>query len=89
MLTLEAQIDGDGLADACIYGRDTKSLGGTTNTHGRHTNGSVDACTTNAENSGHRWIHLEQSYEIRSAHRAEFNQSIIRALDAWPVTALQ
>lgn len=89
MLTLEAQIDGDGLAEACVYGRDTKSLGGTTNTHGRYTNGSVDVCTTNAESSEHRWIHLEQSYEVRSAYRAELNQSIIRALDAWSATALQ
>lgn len=89
MLTLEAQINSDKLADACIYGRDTKKLGGTTNTNGRYTNNSANVCSSSADESSHRWVHMEQSYELRSEHRAELNQSIIRALDAWPATTLK
>ena len=89
MLTLEAQIDGNGLIDVCIYGRDTKTLGATSNVGGRDTNGSVDACTVEAEDSAQRWIHIEQSYQVRSGFRAEINQAIIQALDAWPSTTVQ
>ncbi len=89
MLTLEAAIDDLTPIEACIYGRDTKSLGATTNTGGRYTNGSIDACNTGAEVSSNRWLHIEQSYQVRSAFRAEMNQAIIQALDNWAPTAAQ
>jgi len=40
-------------------------LCGTTNAQGRHLNGSADACTLPASTSTGRFLHLEQSLEVR------------------------
>jgi hypothetical protein len=40
-------------------------LCGTTDVQGRHLNGSVDACTVGATSAGGRFVHLEQSQEVR------------------------
>ncbi|MDH3693091.1 MAG: hypothetical protein OER96_00775, partial [Gammaproteobacteria bacterium] len=56
MHVLRRNIEADGIIDACIYGNDTTSLGGTWNTTGRFTNGSVDACTLDAGQSLNRFI---------------------------------
>ena len=82
---LKQKINEDGLIKACLYGKDTSSLGGTTNTNGRYTNGSADACHVGADSASHRFIHVEQSYSVRSGNRASINQSIKSAMDAWVV----
>jgi hypothetical protein len=53
---------------ACNTGTDVtveERLCGTTNVQGRHLNGSPDACTTNADSSSKRFLHLEQSLDVR------------------------
>ena len=52
-------------------------LCGTTNTQGRHLNGSLDACGEQATQSSGRFIHLEQSALVRA--QAE---TVIDALDS-------
>ncbi|CAA6813148.1 MAG: FIG01200241: hypothetical protein [uncultured Sulfurovum sp.] len=48
----------------------TSSLGGTTNTQGRLTNEvESNVCATSAVNASHRFLHLEQSYEVRNTER--------------------
>ncbi|MEE9352665.1 MAG: discoidin domain-containing protein, partial [Thiotrichaceae bacterium] len=66
--------------DACVYGNDTTSLGGTWNVEGRYTNGSSDSCSTNATTSSKRFIHLEQSSDVRSQHRTDIANAIKQAL---------
>ncbi len=78
---LETHINSDNLAYACIYGSDTKSLGGTTNTTGRFTNHSTDPCNKNATSASHRFIHIEQSYKLRSSHRQSVNDYYIKAIN--------
>ena len=81
--SLAGEINQAGVAKACIYGEDTRSLGGTTNTTGRFSNNSVDACTSNAFQSGHRFIHVEQSFPVRSSYRAEINDQIRDAIERY------
>lgn len=80
---LAQQIGQDGLAAVCIYGVDTKSLGGTFATNGRITNGSSDSCFERAPIASHRYIHLEQSYKLRSTYRANIVQSITTAIKTY------
>lgn len=42
-------------------------LCGTTNTQGRHLNGSPDACSVAASTASERFLHLEQSRDVRDA----------------------
>ncbi|WP_411820059.1 hypothetical protein ABFZ85_00830 [Hyphococcus formosus] len=92
MTTLESIINAGGQISACIYspvlnvdGDDlyTTSLGGTTNTSGRYTNGSVDVCDMAAEDASntHRYLHIEQSSKVRSDHRDLMIDYIDQALD--------
>jgi len=81
--SLASEINQAGVANACIYGEDTRSLGGTTNTTGRFSNNSVDACTNNAVQSSHRFIHVEQSFPVRSSHRTQINNQIIDAIERY------
>jgi hypothetical protein len=83
MHVLRRNIEAGGLIDACIYGNDTSSLGGTWNTTGRFTNGSVDACTLNAGQSSNRFIHLEQSYDVRAHHRADMEKYLSDAINEY------
>jgi hypothetical protein len=77
MHSLESVISDAGEFKTCIYstildtGPDdkyTQYLGGSTNTSARYTNGSPSVCNQAAltENNSHRYVHLEQSWEIRS-----------------------
>ncbi len=77
MHSLESVISDAGEFKACIYstildtGPDdkyTRYLGGSTNTLARYTNGSPSVCNQSAliENNSHRYVHVEQSWEIRS-----------------------
>ncbi len=49
----------------------TSSLGGTLNIAGRFTNGSANVCSSSATTSlsSHRFIHIEQSYDVRQSER--------------------
>ena len=81
MHTLRRRLDADKNIKACIFGNDTESLGGTTNTTGRLTNGSLDPCLANATTSSMRFVHVEQSYPVRSELRdvmAEHLQDAVR-----------
>ena len=80
---LAAKINQTGMAEACVFGQDTHTLGGTTNTTGRFSNGSLNPCTTNALESEHRFIHIEQSFPIRSSHRADINDQIRNAIETY------
>jgi hypothetical protein len=77
MHVLESVIGDAGEFAACIYspvldtGPDdkyTQYLGGGTNTLARYTNGSASVCDQPAllENNTHRYLHLEQSWDIRT-----------------------
>jgi hypothetical protein len=76
-------VNADGTIRACLYNRDTSSYGGTWNTQGRYTNGSPDACTRYAPASSGRFIHLEQSNDLRKHHRARMNELITRTLTSY------
>lgn len=67
----------------CIYGGDTTSLGGNWNTEGGFFNGPADACLSNAGQSSTRFIHLEQSYRVRSIYRKAMAQSIGQTLNEY------
>ncbi len=83
MLHLAQQVSMDGLASVCIYGIHTESLGGTYATNGRITNGSADACFENASTSSHKFVHLEQSYDLRSSNRSKIVESIATAIKTY------
>lgn len=70
MQILQRNINDDGVFEACVYGNDTKSLGATWTTTGRYSNHSADPCHSSASTSSQRFIHVEQSYRIRSRYRA-------------------
>ncbi|MDX1606202.1 MAG: hypothetical protein R3202_08410 [Candidatus Competibacterales bacterium] len=86
MTRLARQLERDKAATACIYGKDTSSLGATTTLTGRYTNGSSDICFQNATESSHRFVHVEQSYAIRStgSRREAVNQAIAEAMADYP-----
>lgn len=74
MQILHRHINDAGLFQSCIYGADTSSLGATWTTTGRYSNNSSDSCFNNATISSERFIHIEQSYQVRSSHRANMAQ---------------
>ncbi|WP_128724432.1 hypothetical protein [Pseudoalteromonas phenolica] len=76
----EKNVEAGGKIKACVYGNDTKSLGGTWNVQGRHSNGSVDSCHKSADASAKRFIHLEQSYGVRKYHRDAMAEHLKQAL---------
>ena len=83
MQILRSKINAGGEIKACIYGNDTKSLGGTWNVEARYTNGSMNACLYNAPVSSKRFIHLEQSYMLRKKHRTTMSRHIQEALSEY------
>lgn len=75
--SLESVLNTGGEIKACIYstildtGPDdkyTRYLGGSTNTLARYTNGSPSVCTQSAQlaDNSHRYLHLEQSWDLRA-----------------------
>jgi hypothetical protein len=78
--TLAETIAAEGTIRACLYNDDTSIYGGTSNAQGRYTNGSVDACTEHAPESQGRFLHLEQSYDVRTHRRDLMNALITQAL---------
>ena len=68
---------------SCLYGVDTKSLGGTTNVEGRYTNGSINSCQSPATSSSHRFIHIEQSSNVRSSYRTDMLNYINSAIEVY------
>ncbi|MDQ7068693.1 MAG: hypothetical protein Q9M40_12360 [Sulfurimonas sp.] len=62
----------------------TSSLGGTTNVSARFTNGVNDVCSVSAISSSSRFIHIEQSYEVRQNERA----TILNALKSIYLTPI-
>jgi len=94
--SLESVMNAGTEIKACIYStildtgpndKYTRSLGGTTNTLGRYTNGSPSACDQPAltENNSHRYVHLEQSWGIRgdSAKRELMTTYITQAIRSY------
>ncbi len=69
MQLLNRNINDAGVIKACVYGNETSSLGATWTTTGRYTNDSPDPCLINATTSSERFIHVEQSYRVRSNYR--------------------
>jgi|GEM_PF-1169706 len=76
--SLESVLNSGGEIKACIYSpildtgpadKYTQYLGGSTNTLGRYTNGSTSVCNQAAltENNSHRYLHIEQSWDIRDS----------------------
>jgi len=93
MHSLETLMSAGTEIKACIYStildtgpndKYTRSLGGTTNTLGRYTNGSPSVCDQPAltANNTHRYVHLEQSWGIRetSAKRDVMTAYITQAI---------
>ena len=81
MQLLHQEIEADGIIDSCLYGNESSILGGTWNVEGRYTNNSTNSCTTNAQTSSRRFLHVEQSYNVRRDRRAEMAQYIKDVLD--------
>ncbi|MDK1286070.1 hypothetical protein [Pseudoalteromonas umbrosa] len=81
--SIRRSVESEGVIKACVYGNDTKSLGGTWNVQGRHSNDSVDSCHKSADASSKRFIHLEQSYGVRKYHRAAMQRHLKDALDEY------
>lgn len=75
------EINRAGNINACLFGNQATSLGGTTNVAGRFTNNSPDACTVSATISSRRFLHVEQSFEVRANHRAEMAEHLKQALN--------
>ena len=78
MHLLHKKVNDAGSIRSCIYSPSqhasvndvySTSLGGTLNTNGRYTNGSTDVCSASAATSSERFLHLEQSYEVRRDQR--------------------
>jgi hypothetical protein len=93
MHALESRLEAGGEIEACIYSdlldsgpgdKYTRVLGGTTNTPARYTNGSPSVCdrAALAENNSHRYVHVEQSWEVRSSElmRTKMAASIALAI---------
>ncbi len=87
MQILQRKVRAGGIIDACVYGNDTSSLGGTWNVQGRYTNSSVDACVSNANVSSKRFLHLEQSHDVRFRHRGDMSDYLGQALDEYLLLA--
>lgn len=83
MHVLRRHIDADRKLKACVYGNDTSSLGGTTNTTGRFSNGSTDPCLNNATVSSKRFVHVEQSYQVRSDYRDSMATHLRNAVEEY------
>ena len=81
MHALRRRIDADRKLKVCVFGNDTSLLGGTTNSTGRFTNGSTDPCSKNAAVSSTRFVHVEQSYEVRSGFRDSLVTHLRNAID--------
>ncbi|KZN31750.1 hypothetical protein [Pseudoalteromonas luteoviolacea] len=81
--SIRRSVESEGVIKACVYGNDTRSLGGTWNVQGRHTNDSVDSCHKSADASSKRFIHLEQSYGVRKYHRKAMQRHLKTALDEY------
>lgn len=77
---LRSEIESRTPIAACVYGNQTQSLGGTFNVQGRVTNLSSDSCHANAQASSKRFIHLEQSYNVRKSLRGELAAAIDAAI---------
>ena len=80
MQILRGKVVQGGIIEACVYGNDTSSLGGTWNVEARYTNDSNDACISNAQVSSKRFVHLEQSYDVRNNYRKEMSVYILEAI---------
>lgn len=80
---LYASINQAAQSKACMYGADTRSLGGTTNTTGRFSNHSAAACTDNAPEISHQFIHIEQSFPVRASYHSLINDQILDAIDEY------
>lgn len=76
-------LNDENMIAACLYGNDTRSLGGTWNTTGRLSNGSEDACYNDAPMSSRQFIHLEQSYKVRSAYRDLMADYLAEVIDEY------
>ena len=83
MRVLHETIMQDEVIQSCLYGEDTRSLGALTNTTGRYSNRSSDPCLISATQSTARFVHVEQSYKIRSAERQRMNAYIKQAMDKY------
>lgn len=80
---LNDTVNEEGTIRACLYNQDTSIYGGTSNVQGRYTNDSVDACTEHAAQSRGRFLHLEQSYDVRTHQRALMNSLITEAMSRY------
>jgi hypothetical protein len=78
--TLVETVNADQTIRACLFNEDTTIYGGTQAVQGRYTNGSADACTRNALQSQGRFIHIEQSHDVREHERALMNSLITQTL---------
>lgn len=78
--TLVETINADQTIRACLYNEDTSIYGGTLTVQGRYTNGSGSACNQDAPQSQGRFIHIEQSVDIREHERSLMNDLITQTL---------
>lgn len=86
---LHQQLTDNGDIKSCLYSPSndsgvadsyTSSLGGTLNVSGRFTNGSENVCTESAATASHRFVHIEQSYDVRNSDREGMIDALKTAL---------
>lgn len=93
MHALASIIANGNVIQSCIYSKVldsgsndiyTRSLGGTLNTLGRYTNLSPDVCNSPAKDelNTHRYLHIEQSFAVRSQKRQLMIDYIKQAIKA-------
>lgn len=79
--SLRRSVEQGGKIKACVYGNDTRMMGGTWNVQARYTNGSANICSTSSSASSKRFIHLEQSYRVRKYYRSDMHHYLKEALE--------
>lgn len=75
----DADLSNEGIKTCNFYPgapKTTRELCGTTNVQGRYVNNSVNACAKSATSTTHRFIHLEQSSEVRSKLRVNIQSAL-------------
>lgn len=80
---LANRMNHEGSIRACLFSEDTTIYGGTQNTQGRYTNGSRDPCRTQATVNSGRFVHLEQSYNVRMNHADLVVSMLVHVIEAY------
>lgn len=80
---LAEMVNQDGTIKACLFHQDTHIYGGTRNVQGRYTNGSPDPCNEHGTHNSGRFVHVEQSNDVRQSYRILLRTLILDTLTVY------